>query len=418
MTIKELTLEEFQEFVKQSPLSTHYQTLNYALLMGENEFDYEMIGFINEYNQIKAASLILFKNIKFHIRYGYAPKGFILDYFNEELVRDFTKALQEYYKKKHVVFIKLNPEIAISEIDPTNGIKTYNWNYDILEILLKNDYQRLKENLYFESQLPRFSAIISLKNYSLKSISKNTRNKINRAKAKGLHIELSEKSGIDILQNFIKKKRKINDFYYKDYYNAFIKDNLIDLFLVSIDSKEFLLNARNLYEKELEKNNYFNSVLEKENTKKNINKKMDSDRKLLCYKQDVEKATELNKQKDKIYIAGALVMKHKKRIHILISGYNKKMKQFDANYFLHHEILSYYKENFDYADLNGITGDFTKENPYNGLNEFKLGFNPRIYEYIGEFDLPIKKAQYNKLKNKGELAKLFNKTDIKVIKKK
>ena len=45
MTIKELTLEEFQEFVKQSPLSTHYQTLNYALLMGENEFDCDLCPF-------------------------------------------------------------------------------------------------------------------------------------------------------------------------------------------------------------------------------------------------------------------------------------------------------------------------------------------------------------------------------------
>lgn len=413
MTLKELTLEEFQSFVKNSPLSTHYQTLNYALLMGENGYDYEIIGMINEYNQIKAASLILFKTIKFHLKYGYAPKGFILDYFNEELISEFTKALKEYYKKKHVVFIKLNPEIAISEIDPISGVKTYNWNYDIIEILDKNGYIKLKENLYFESMLPRFSAIVSLKNYNINKINKNTRNKINRAKQKGLHFETSEKSGIDILQKFIKRKRNINDFYYKDYYNAFERDNNIDLFLVSIDSKEFLINARNLYEKELEKNNNYNILLEKENNQKNINKKMDSDRKLLCYKNDVEKATELNKQKDKIYIAGALVIKHQNRIQILMSGYNKKYKSFDANYFLHHEILNYYKEEFDYADLNGMTGDFTKENPYIGLNEFKLGFNPRVYEYIGEYDLPIKESKYNKLRSNGTLAKLFNKTDIK-----
>jgi len=413
MILKELTLEEFQEFVKNSPLSTHYQTLNYALLMGENGYDYEMIGFINEYNQIKAASLILFKTIKFHLRYGYAPKGFILDYFNEELVKEFTKALKEYYKKKHVAFIKLNPEIAISEIDPSNGIKTYNWNYDILEILEKNGYVKLKDNLYFESMLPRFSAVVSLKNYDLKNISKNTRNKITRAKNKGLQFEKSEKSGIDILQNFIKRKRKLNDFYYKDYYNTFERDDLIDLFLISIKKEEFLVNARNLYEKELEKNNLYNELLEKENTKKNINKKMDSDRKLLCYKNDVEKATELNKKKDKIYIAGALVIKHQNRIQIIMSGYNKKYKSFNANYFLHHEIFEFYKKDFDYADLNGMTGDFTKENPYIGLNEFKLGFNPRIYEYIGEYDLPIKEGKYNKLRTNGTLAKLFNKKDIK-----
>ena len=85
---------------------------------------------------------------------------------------------------------------------------------------------------------------------------------------------------------------------------------------------------------------------------------MDSDRKLLSYKQDVERATELNKRNEKIYVAGALVIHIQNRIYFLMSGYDTRYKSFDANYFLHHEILEYYKENYDFADLNGITGDF------------------------------------------------------------
>lgn len=418
MTLRELSLDEFQSFVFQSPLGTHYQTLNYALLMGENGYDYEFIGLVNEYDQIKAASLILFKSIKHHVRYGYAPKGFILDYFNQELLHEFVEALKDYYKKKHVVFIKINPEIAISEIDPSNGVPTYNWNYEIRDILEDASFIKLKDNLYFESILPRFSAVVSLSNYDISKLQKNSRNKIHRAMDKGLHIELAEKSGIDILQKFISKKRNTHEFYYKDYYNIFHRDDMIDLFLVSIDSQEFLVNSRNLYEQELERNTQFNSLLEKKNNQKNLNKKMDSDRKLLSYKKDVELATHLNKKKDKIYIAGALVIKYQNRIQILMSGYHTKYKSFDANYFLHHEILEYYKNDFDYADLNGVTGDFSKNNPYNGLNQFKLGFNPRIYEYIGEYDLPILESKYYKLRSSGELAKIFNKTDIKKIKEK
>ena len=413
MNLRELSIEEFTDFVSASPLWTHYQTINYALLMGENGYDYDLIGFVNEYGQIKAASLILTKTIKFHTKYGYAPKGFILDYFNQGLLKEFVEALKAYYKKKHVVFIKINPEIAISEIDTTNFVKTYNWNYDIKEILEDDGFIKLKDNLYFESLLPRFSAVVSLKNYDIKEISKNTRNKINRATLKGLHLEKAEKSGIDILQNFIAKKRNTRDFYYKDYYNVFERNDMIDLFLVNIHPEEFLVNARKLYELELEKNNHYQSLLEKESTNKNINQKMDSDRKLLSYKHDVELATELNKQKNRIYIAGALVIHQKNRIQILMSGYDKKYKSFDANYFLHHSILEYYKEDYDYAELNGMTGDFSLENPYNGLNQFKLGFRPRVYEYIGEYDLPIDSKKYYKLRSSGVLAKIFNKTDIK-----
>ena len=416
MSIRELTIDEFNAFVRNSPLGTHYQTFNYALLMGENGYEYELVGMFNEYNQLKAASLILFKNLKMHYKYGYAPKGFILDYFNQEIVSEFATLLKSYYKKKKVVFIKINPEIAISEIDKESGLKTYNWNYNILEIMEKAGFKKLKDNLYFESILPRFSAVVSLKNYSMNSVSKNTRNKIRRAHHKGLHIELAEKSGIDILQKFIKNKRTINEYYYKDYYNVFKKDDMIDLFLVSIDSEEFLMNSRELYEKELEINNRLVSLLNRENNKRNLNKKMDSDRKILNYKQDVKFATELNTKKDKVYIAGALVIKYQNRIQILMSGYDKKYKSFDANYYLHDEILKYYQKNYDYAELNGLTGDFSKENPYLGLNEFKIGFNPRIYEYFGEFDLPLNEKKYLKMRSNGELAKIFNKPNQKVKK--
>ena len=61
MVIKEISVDEFQNFVNNSPLGTYYQTRNYALLMGNYGYDYDFIGFINEYNQIKAASLILIK---------------------------------------------------------------------------------------------------------------------------------------------------------------------------------------------------------------------------------------------------------------------------------------------------------------------------------------------------------------------
>ena len=416
MSIRELTIDEFNAFVRNSPLGTHYQTFNYALLMGENGYEYELVGMFNEYNQLKAASLILFKNLKMHYKYGYAPKGFILDYFNQEIVSEFAALLKNYYKKKKVVFIKINPEIAISEIDKETGLKTYNWNYNILGIMEKAGFKKLKDNLYFESILPRFSAVVSLKNYSMYSVSKNTRNNIRRAHHKGLHIELAEKSGIDILQKFIKNKRTINEYYYKDYYNVFKKDDMIDLFLVSIDSEEFLINSRELYEKELEINNRLVSLLNRENNKRNLNKKMDSDKKILNYKQDVKFATELNTKKDKVYIAGALVIKYQNRVQILMSGYDKKYKRFEANYYLHDEILKYYQKNYDYAELNGLTGDFSKDNPYLGLNEFKIGFNPRIYEYIGEFDLPLNEKKYLKMRSNGELAKIFNKPNQKVKK--
>ena len=74
-----------------------------------------------------------------------------------------------------------------------------------------------------------------------------------------------------------------------------------------------------------------------------------------------------------------------------------------------YEILNYYKEDYKYADLDGVSGDFTKESKYRGLNRFKLGFNSDIYEYIGEFDLVIDDRVYNMLLKRHYLEKEFNK---------
>ena len=56
-----------------------------------------------------------------------------------------------------------------------------------------------------------------------------------------------------------------------------------------------------------------------------------------------------------------------------------------------------------------MTGDLTDKNPYYGLNRFKLGFNPKVYEYIGEFDLILNYNEYVNLQEGNYLAMEFNK---------
>ena len=105
MHIKELNIYEFEDFVNKNPLGSHYQSLNYALLMAENGYEYDLIGYVDDYNQIYAASLILIKKINTLLKYGYAPKGFIIDYFNTALLKSFTKDLINYYYKNCYIFI-------------------------------------------------------------------------------------------------------------------------------------------------------------------------------------------------------------------------------------------------------------------------------------------------------------------------
>lgn len=412
MHIQTLNIDEFTNYQKNHPLSNLYQTINYGMLQAENGFDYDLIGLVDYNGNILAASLILIKSIALNTYYGYAPRGFLIDYSKEELVKTFTEKLIEYYSKKNVAFIKLNPNLPIGEINTQNFQTEYNQNKNFVDMFIKNGYKKLIDNLYFEAQLPRFNAFINLKKFNSKLLDKNTKNKIKKGIRKGLQCEVASKENLDKFYNIIKEKdKKHNEFYYQDIYTVFEKNNDIDLFLISIDYNKFLENSQYIYDEEVEKNNKLNDKLVNLNKDKIVNSKMNSDKVLLSYKNDIMEATKGITENKKIYIAGALVIKHNNTATIIYSAYDKEYKRFAPNYFLHYNIIKYYQENFDILDLNGFTGDFTSNNPYAGLNKFKLGFKPQVFEYIGEFDLIINQKLYDFLLRKGTLAKTFNKND-------
>ncbi len=408
MIIKELTINEFDNFSKNHQLTSFRQTSKYALFMAENGYDYDLLGLIDNTGNIIAAALILIKKISISLKYGYSPSGFLLDYFNYDILKIFTEKIKDFYAKK-LVFIKINPPIFTGEINNNTKETNYNKNLIIRDYLKELGYNKLKDNLYFESIIPRFSAILDIKDYNIKNITKNHRNKIVRATNKGLVLLKKDRSGLEILYDFVKKKKPINEFYYKNYYNIFSKDFSCDLFLVKIDYKLYLSNSKKLYDKELEINNKLSEEIIKNSQNSNINKKMESDKKLLAYKNDIEIASLGLREGKETYLAGAFIIKYLDTASIVASGINMHYRKFNANYFLHQELINYYKPNYKFLDLNGITGDFATQNHYKGLNEFKLGFKPKLYESIGEFDLLINSKAYHKLLQNGTLAKIFNK---------
>lgn len=411
MVIKSLTSTDFDNFASKHLLASFYQTSKYALLMGEYGYDFEYIGYIDDKDSIIAGSLILLKKIKGKILYGYAPNGFLIDYTDENLLKDFTQKIKDYYYKKNVAFIKLNPLIAIGKIDNKTKETTYNENKKIKDILANNKYLKLKNNLYFESSLPRFNGYVDLKTINPSQYSKNTRNKINKAIKRGLVFEKGKGKQLDIFLKFLAKDNNKENYYYQDLYSIFNRDNSIDLFLVKIDYEDYLINSRIEYDKEIEKNTTYNEKLMREATEENINIKMNSDKIVLSYKNDILEGTKGLKENKETYIAGALVIKHNNIVTIYSSWFDRKYLKFNANYFLHHNIIEYYKNDYDLFDLNGMTGDFTHRNPYYGLNQFKFGFNPNVYEFIGEYDLIINHNDYVYLQENNLLAKEFNKKE-------
>lgn len=411
MKLKNLSIFEFDKFAESHPLGSYHQSSNYALLASEQGYEYDLLGFVDDQGNIYAASLILSKKIGMFTRYGYAPKGFLIDYYNQNLLKEFTQALIKYYYKKNFAFIKINPEISIGTMDYKNKRITYNKNQIIDSTLKSLNFRKLEGEKHFETKIPQFNAVQILKSTNLRTISKNTRNKINKSIRNGLSLIKGERDDIAILYEFIKNKvnHPINHYY--NYYNAFARNNSIDIFLVQIDFEKCLINLRQKYEEEVENNNILVQKVMENPNEANLKRKLSSDNALNIYRENIKVATQYLAINKTDYIAGAITIKYKNRIYILISGYNQEFKRFCPNYFLHFKLIEYYKKDYDFLDLNGITGDFNGSNPYKGLNEFKLGFNPLAFEYIGEYDFIINDGLYKSLDQSGQLAKEFKKKE-------
>ena len=100
MRIVELKIEEFDEYSRNHPLGNYCQSSSYAKVMGELGFNYDYIAMVDNTKEIVATSLILYKKIGLFFKYAYAPKGFLIDYEDEELTKTFIKLLNNYYKKR------------------------------------------------------------------------------------------------------------------------------------------------------------------------------------------------------------------------------------------------------------------------------------------------------------------------------
>ena len=396
MKIVELTPAQFDEYAKYNQLTNYCQTSKYALVMTECGYSYDYIGYIDDDKTIKAASLILTKRLTGRSRYGYAPKGFLVNYFDKELTKNFINDLRKFYRRQDFVLIKFNPEILIGRTDRAHNFQMgYSGNVTIIDDLKRMNIKRRVELDEFDLLEPKMSAYINLKSYNLNSISREFRKKIRKCETKGLRLTVGQAKDIDILYSMLKGKTKRDINYFRNFYNVFSKDNSIDLVFIQIDYQQYLARSREIYEQEQAKNDVLN--LQFLQNPKVYSQKINSDKRLQAYKEDVIKATEGLKKNPSAIIAGALVIKHFNRITIFASSYKEEFKKLNPNHYLHHAIFERYKPYFDYCDMNGVTGNWGQNSKYYGLNHFKLKFYPTIYEFIGEFDLVCNDFTFKKL---------------------
>ena len=404
MKIVKLSATQFDKFAEKHRYRNYFQSSMYANVMVKFGYHTKFLGFVNDQNNLIGATLIIYKQVFMGNKIAYAPRGFLFNYEEKERVNELAEKLKKVLGKQGFMILRIDPYIPITIRDSEGNIMNFNNKVNEITENLKNSGFTYKgKTLYFETEKPRWEALIILQRdirEIFAKIDKKTRNKIRKAKNNGIEIVREKDTNIKDLYRFIEKKENKPISYYKTICKNF--EDSIDIYYAKINTENFLINSRRNYEKEIE---YNESLTEKiqatSQTEKDksiyLNKKMESDKLITTYKNNLLKATELLKTNpDGIIIAGAMILKYDNAAYLFTEGGDEKYSHLNPNYLIKWQaITDYNNEGLKYFNLDGIVGDFENQNEYSGLNESKLGFNATVTEYIGEFDIILNKFAYN-----------------------
>ena len=411
MKLVNLTTKEFKEFSDKHPQITFHQTEEWANLKKVNGWNSHFIG-LKDNNKIKGAALLLSKKIPIIKKYMfYSPRGFLIDYNNKDLLKEFTKLLKEYIKKEKGIFVKIDPYVEYQERDNDGNIKEDGYNNKVaVENLKECGYKFFGFNLMQDTLQPRWMHVIEINGKSEEEVQKEMESKTRQILRKNEKSCISTreitKEELPIFKTIMEHTGERRDFidrplsYYEAMWDNLYPTGILKILKAEIDFKKYEENTK----KELEEveislkdriYKHDNNLLKMNEKKYTSSNKQDEDS-IERLKNQIKKIKKYQEQYgNKKDLGTILFLIYGNEVLSLFGGTDDNLLQFQSAYTLHYAGIKYAIDNhYKRYNFYGITGDFRKENPLYGLYLFKKSFGGHVVELIGEYDLVISKFWY------------------------
>lgn len=180
-------------------------------------------------------------------------------------------------------------------------------------------------------------------------------------------------------------------------YDILSKHKMIKILLASLNCDESIaILKQELIKKEKLKEENNIKLDQNPNNKKAIIKDKELDDAILDLKNKISEFENLmDKHGSKIVMAGSMFITYGDEVLYLYSGAYEEFLKYDAPYVIQWEMIKYaLKHGYKRYNFYGISGSFDKNDKTYGVYHFKKGFNGKVVELIGEFDLVINKPIY------------------------
>lgn len=393
MEFQELTEQEYRTFWENHPLKTFLSATEIAKLREKSGWNTAYVG-VKKGKKIIAATMLLSHKRHFNQYEFYSPRGFLMDFHDNDLLEFFTQELKKYIKEKKGYILRIDPYVIYKERDiDGNIVEGGEDNSKVVEKLLELGYHKVpteqKEQVGW-----MFSLNLEGKTEEqiLKEMKPNTRNTIRKAEKFGITVKEITYEELDRFQNIMEETSKRKGFsnrklsYYQDMYQLFHDKEEVKFFITELNLKNYIERLEKEKEEKEEKKKSLNDAKYNEGIKKNLENEIETLEKRI---NDSKKIIS-EKKTDTITLSGSMFMLIKPEVIYLSSGNYEEFMKFNSQYLIQWELIKYGIENgFKKHNFYGIPENINEHPKDYGIYEFKRGFNGYVEELIGEFELPI-----------------------------
>lgn len=324
-------------------------------------------------DKLVATALLLKKCLPLGYSYFYIPRGYVMDYNDQKLLKIFTEHIDQFTKKHRSLFFKIDPDIKLHTIDKEANVIEGENNYSLVASLEKIGFKRKKLNKFFENEQPRFTFRVTLDSSENidKRYSKTVHRFIKKANSYEVVPYIGSKEEIKEFVRLMKLTEKRQNFYshkdsyYDTFYEIFKKNNHVELMLAKINLDKIINNLQD-----------------------QIDNMKASDSEALSKKIKEKEFFESQRGKNNdIIVSAYLTVFYGNKAWYLYGANDMAYKMTFSNYKLFDfQIKTALERNVKIFDEFGTIGDVHTTNKLIGLHEFKKKFGGEYTEFIGEFD--------------------------------
>ncbi len=395
--------QEFQRYSEARDDYNMWQTVDMADQRRKEGFEAEFMGVRDEHGNLLCAAMMSYRVVQGYRQY-YAPRGFLIDYKDTDLLTFFVEQMKVYCKKNKSLSIRIDPYVPYVQRDLEGNVVEGGYeNKYLVDKLVALGFKHTGFTRGIDlTHECRWIYVINLEGMTEKTLLDSFERKARRSVQKTIKYKIYTKElnhdTIDEFVNVMESTSERREFenrskkYYLELMDTYGSRGHLKYLSAVMDVDNYIASLNEDKQKELDTIADCDKKLAQNPKSKKINNKkkvaMDV---LATYEKHIVEAEALKAEKGKeITLSSGVFFINKNEILCLFSGVYEEYMQFASPYAMHWQMMKYGIEHgIKRYNLYGISGIFDESAEDYGVYLFKKGFNGEVIELVGDFELSL-----------------------------